>query len=94
MGAFPSRVRFVSPRAALASARERVRQRRLARSMAGRRLLRAFAAAYPAAFFIEIGSNDGEQFDHLKPFIRSRSWRGIMIEPVPYVFARLQRNYR
>ena len=56
-------------------------------------LLRAFADAYPHAFFVEIGSNDGEQHDHLRPFILSRPWRGIMVEPVPYVFERLRRNY-
>ena len=67
--------------------------RRLKRRLAGPRLLRAFADAYPAAFFVEIGSNDGEQSDHLRPFILSRHWSGIMVEPVPYIFERLQRNY-
>src|SRR5438093_1498023 len=66
---------------------------RLVRRLAGRRLLRAFAAEYPNAFFIEIGSNDGEHDDHLRPFILSRPWSGIMVEPVPYVFERLRRNY-
>jgi FkbM family methyltransferase len=56
-------------------------------------LVRAFADEYPDAFFIEIGANDGEQHDYLEPFIRTRRWRGIMVEPVPYVFERLQRNY-
>jgi FkbM family methyltransferase len=69
------------------------RYRRLLRSLAGPRLLGAFAEAYPEAFFVEIGSNDGEQHDHLRPFILSRGWRGIMVEPVPYVFERLRRNY-
>lgn len=69
------------------------RQRRLERRMAGPRLLRAFAAAYPHAFFIEVGSNDGAQHDHLRPFILSHSWSGIMVEPVPYVFERLRHNY-
>jgi FkbM family methyltransferase len=61
--------------------------------LAGPRLISAFADAYPEAFFIEIGSNDGEQHDHLRPFILSRPWSGIMVEPVPYVFERLRRNY-
>ncbi|MEA2273543.1 MAG: hypothetical protein QOI98_2251 [Solirubrobacteraceae bacterium] len=55
--------------------------------------MKGFADAYPQAFFIEIGSNDGEQHDHLQPLIVSGSWRGIMVEPVPYVFERLRRNY-
>ena len=67
--------------------------RRLRRRLAGPRLLEAFAASYPKAFFVEIGSNDGDQHDHLRPLILSRPWRGIMVEPVPYVFERLQRNY-
>jgi FkbM family methyltransferase len=71
----------------------RLRYRRLLRRMAGPRLLRAFAAAHPDAVFIEIGSNDGEQHDHLRPFILDHAWRGVMVEPVPYVFERLLRNY-
>jgi FkbM family methyltransferase len=70
-----------------------LRYRRLQRRLAAPRLLRAFAAAHPEAFFVEIGSNDGEQHDHLRPQILARGWRGIMVEPVPHVFARLRRNY-
>jgi FkbM family methyltransferase len=73
--------------------RERLKYRRLLRRMAGPRLLRAFARHYPAAFFVEIGANDGEQHDHLRPLILSSEWSGIMVEPVAYVFARLRRNY-
>jgi FkbM family methyltransferase len=62
-------------------------------SLAGETLLRAFATAFPEAVFIEIGANDGEQHDHLGPLIRTNRWRGVMVEPVPYVFARLCRNY-
>ncbi len=69
------------------------RHRRFQRRLAAPRLLRAFADAHPDAFFVEIGSNDGEQHDHLRPFIVGRSWRGIMVEPVPHVFERLRRNY-
>ena len=76
--------------------RERLRRlqgRRVLRRLAGPKLLRAFGDAYPEAFFIEIGSNDGDQHDHLQPLIRSRAWTGLMVEPVPYVFERLRRNY-
>jgi FkbM family methyltransferase len=61
--------------------------------MAGPRLIRAFADAYPSAFFVEVGSNDGEKYDHLSAIIHSGAWSGIMVEPVPYVFERLRRNY-
>lgn len=69
------------------------RHRRLLARMAGPRLLRAFAAAYPAARFVEIGANDGHQHDHLRPFVTSLDWTGVMVEPVPYVFERLRENY-
>jgi FkbM family methyltransferase len=70
-----------------------LRFRRISRRLAGPRLIRAFADAHPEAFFIEIGSNDGVQHDYLRPFILERAWRGVMVEPVPYVFERLRRNY-
>jgi FkbM family methyltransferase len=71
----------------------RRRHRRLLGRLAGPRLLAAFAEAHPEAVFVEVGANDGEQHDHLREHIRGRSWRGLMVEPVPYVFARLERNY-
>jgi putative sugar O-methyltransferase len=57
-------------------------------------LLEAFAEAYPRAEFVEVGANDGEQHDHLRPHVLGRQWTGVMVEPVPYVFERLERNYR
>jgi FkbM family methyltransferase len=60
---------------------------------AGHQLLDAFAAAYPEAFFIEIGSNDGQRDSYLRPHILASRWRGVMVEPVPYLFERLQHNY-
>jgi FkbM family methyltransferase len=56
------------------------------------KLLFAFARAHPEAFFVQIGANDGVQHDLLAPFVRDQPWRGIMVEPVPYVFERLRRN--
>lgn len=75
------------------TARRALEARRTERRLAGPRLLRAFAQQHPAAFFVEIGANDGDQHDHLRPFLDAGRWRGIMVEPVPYVFARLQANY-
>jgi FkbM family methyltransferase len=60
---------------------------------AGELLLAAFAEAHPAATFVEIGANDGKQQDYLRPHVLGCAWRGAMIEPVPYVFGRLERNY-
>ena len=69
------------------------RERRAYRRLAGSRILRAFAGAYPRAFFCEIGANDGAQHDPLRELILAHRWRGIMVEPVPFVFERLRRNY-
>lgn len=71
----------------------RLRHKLVLRRLAGRKLLRAFAEAYPDAFFVEIGANDGEQHDHLRAHVLHGAWRGILVEPVPYVFDRLARNY-
>ena len=75
------------------SARRTIQTRRVESRLAGPKLLRAFAHAHPTAFFVEVGANDGDQHDHLRPFLDAGDWRGIMVEPVPYVFARLQANY-
>ena len=77
----------------LRAARGRWELRQVQRRLAGPKILRAFAAAYPEAFFVEIGANDGEQHDHLKPILDRTSWRGIMVEPVPFVFERLRNRY-
>ena len=71
----------------------RARYRRMLRRMAGPKLLAALATALPRATFVEIGANDGEQHDHLRPYILATEWSGLMVEPVPYVFERLRRNY-
>jgi len=63
------------------------------RRLAGNRLLRAFAREYPEAFFVEVGANDGEAEDQLRPHILKHRWRGIMVEPVPWIFERLRANY-
>jgi FkbM family methyltransferase len=76
------------------TARTRLRRWQIERRLAGPRILQAFADANPTASFVEIGSNDGEQHDHLRPFILAHSWSGVMVEPVPYVFERLRQNYR
>ncbi|MEO8256926.1 MAG: FkbM family methyltransferase [Acidobacteriota bacterium] len=56
-------------------------------------VLEALAYSRGTIFFIQVGSNDADYNDPLRPFILSHDWRGIMIEPVPYVFDRLQRKY-
>jgi len=65
----------------------------LQRRLRGPRLMRAFARLYPEASFVQIGSNDGVKQDPLRRELARSRWRGVMVEPVPYVFARLERRY-
>jgi FkbM family methyltransferase len=47
-----------------------------------------------SVFFVQVGSNDGLQGDPIHDLIISHAhWKGIFIEPVPYLFHRLRRNY-
>lgn len=71
----------------------RWRWRRVQRRLVVPRLIDTFAELYPAAVFVEIGANDGEQHDHLRRHLLRGRWSGVMAEPVPYVFERLRRNY-
>jgi FkbM family methyltransferase len=59
----------------------------------GPRVMEAFGRNFPHATFVQIGSNDGDKHDPLRRTLLRRHWTGVMVEPVPYVFARLQRNY-
>ena len=63
------------------------------RRLAGLRLLRAFADAYPGAVFVEIGANDGRKDDYVWRFAPKHRWTGVLVEPLPHVFERLKANY-
>lgn len=56
-------------------------------------VLEAFADSIPDVYFIQIGSNDADRSDPLRPYVISRGWRGVLVEPVPYVFERLRSRY-
>src|SRR5688500_13005578 len=51
-----------------------------------------FAQLHPDAFFVQIGANDATHNDPLNRAIRRADWRGLLVEPVPYVFARLEQK--
>lgn len=53
----------------------------------------ALADSTPEVCFIQIGSNDADHGDPLRPYVETRGWRGVLVEPVPYVFERLRRRY-
>jgi FkbM family methyltransferase len=48
---------------------------------------------HPDMFFVNVGASDGLSNDPVYPFIRKYGWRGLLVEPVPHVFAMLRRNY-
>jgi FkbM family methyltransferase len=43
--------------------------------------------------FIEVGANDGESGDPLRPYIFRYPWRGVLVEPQPDIFIRLTAAY-
>lgn len=56
------------------------------------RVINEFARLEPDATFAQIGANDGAALDPLHDAIATRNWRGVMVEPVPYVCDRLRAN--
>ncbi|MFC2042997.1 FkbM family methyltransferase [Chloroflexota bacterium] len=47
-----------------------------------------------SVFFVQVGSADGLQGDPIHDLIISHpKWKGIFIEPVPFLFEKLKRNY-
>lgn len=53
----------------------------------------ALDSALPRVTFVQIGANDGVWNDPIEPYLRGEKWRGVLVEPVPYVFARLKARY-
>src|SRR5262245_57869066 len=43
--------------------------------------------------FIQVGASDGLRRDPIREFIVRDNWTGVMIEPLPRVFALLKANY-
>jgi FkbM family methyltransferase len=52
-----------------------------------------FARRHRHAFVVQVGVHDGTAIDPLRDELLRRPWRGILLEPVPYVFERLKANY-
>lgn len=57
------------------------------------RVIAEFGRAYPDAVFVQVGSNDGQKLDPLHAEITRRAWRGVLVEPVPYIFDRLRATH-
>jgi FkbM family methyltransferase len=57
--------------------------------------MRQVAEHFPDLCFIQVGANDGVSNDPIREFVvRNRKWNGVFIEPLPSMFALLERNYR
>jgi FkbM family methyltransferase len=57
-------------------------------------ILTAYANYNKSIFFIQIGANDGHNDDPIFNFIKKDKWKGILVEPVPYLFDKLKMNYK
>lgn len=58
-------------------------------------LLQDFATAFPQAFFLQIGANDGFTGDPVYPLLTRAGvdWRGVLVEPVAHLFAELSQRH-
>jgi FkbM family methyltransferase len=57
------------------------------------KLIYRFGRVRPGAFVVQIGAHDGSSLDPIQRYIRTREWRGILVEPQPALFSRLQQTY-
>lgn len=75
---------------------DRVRglQRRLGSHTANYQVLNAFSRAKGGQVrFLQIGANDGLARDPVREFVVRDRWSGVLVEPSPASFSRLQSNY-
>lgn len=56
-------------------------------------VLEAYLRLYENINFIQIGANDGTHNDPLYPFIKKGKWKGVLVEPIPYIFNKLLKTY-
>jgi FkbM family methyltransferase len=56
-------------------------------------ILDAYAKSAGSIMFIQIGSNNGKNGDPLYYYINNFKWRGVLVEPVPYLYEELKNNY-
>ncbi len=56
------------------------------------RLLHALQRDCPHTFFVQVGACEGAIGDPLGYFMRVARWRGILVEPVPYLAERIRAN--
>jgi FkbM family methyltransferase len=89
----PSPIARVRSTVALRTRWRELKYQRLLRRLAGPRLIDAFEEQYDSASVLEIGANDHIKYDNVEPLLRSGRWSGVLVEPVPYIFKRLEQRY-
>ncbi|MFC3067771.1 FkbM family methyltransferase [Phenylobacterium soli] len=55
--------------------------------------IKALLARNPNPFFVQVGGYDGVSFDPLRPHVVASNLSGVIVEPVPGYFAKLQALY-
>jgi FkbM family methyltransferase len=45
-------------------------------------------------FALQVGANDGVSHDPIHHYMKNYGWHGLLLEPLPDIFERLQRNYQ
>ncbi len=58
------------------------------------RVLHGLTRTRKPVSFVLVGANDGVENDMLHPFVRAGGWSGILVEPLPHLFGKLQQNLR
>lgn len=53
-----------------------------------------FISSRTNGFFVQIGSNDGVTGDPIHGHVMARDWSGVVVEPLPDLFERLEATYR
>jgi FkbM family methyltransferase len=53
----------------------------------------SFDASANSVYFIQVGSNDGQSGDPIYKYVGNGKWRGVLVEPIPFLFTQLQANY-
>ena len=56
--------------------------------------LHRFAEASKDVFFVQVGAHEALAGDPISLYVERDGWRGILVEPVPGLFGRLQARYR
>lgn len=72
------------------------RMKRLVFKLNEHRIKKRIVAASERAqnfFFVQVGSNDGISGDPIHALVKQHHWKGILIEPVRYLYEKLVANY-